>query len=279
MNRLSLALFLALSCSTASAQSVHPLPNPEPESRVPVRLAQIGQPIIAQAQPSAGTPPATTPPPPLTPQQRMAQLRDWLQYSQKQIQAYEWIETTVISKDGEEKTRDTKRCYYDVNGQLQKVDIAHTADASKPAPGILPFGRLIDRVAAHRKEEITQYMRNAAALVHSYVPPDGGRIAQAVKSGRVSINLLQPGHLVGLDFRDYVKPGDLFSTQLELPSNRLVAINVTTYMDAPDQPINLNVSMGELPDGTLYPTRSVLNAQAQGVRIEVQNSGHRRVQQ
>ena len=275
MNRFFLALILAASCPTAVAQSAPPDPSPATETaRVPDHLAQVGHPIVAQAQPAAGIPP-----PPLTPQQRIAQLRDWLQYSQKQIRVYEWIETTVISKDGEEKSRETKRCYYDVTGQLQKVEISHTADTSKPTPGILPFGRLINRAAEHQRQEVTQYMKNAVALTHSYVPPDAGRIAQAVTSGRVSVNLLQPGHLVGLDVRDYVKPGDLFGTQIELPANRLVAINVTTYMDAPDQPISLNVSMGELPDGTLYPVRSVLNAQAQGVRVEVQNSGHRRVQQ
>ena len=272
MNRIvSFALIFAVT-SSAAAQGEHPLHDQATESGAARALpAQAGHLLLAQAQPPA---------PPPTPQQRMTQVRDWLQYSQKQIRAYEWIETTVISKDGQEKSRETKRCYYDVNGQLQRVELSHTADQSSHAPpGIFPFGRLIKRAAEHEKEEVTQYMRNAVALTHSYVPPDGGRIAQAVMSGRVSVNLLQPGHLVGLDFRDFVKPGDLFSTQIELPSNRLVAINVTTYMDAPDQPISLNVSMGELPDGTLYSTRSILIAQTQGIRIEVQNSGHRRVQQ
>ena len=40
-----------------------------------------------------------------TPQQRAAQLQQWLKASQAQLRAYQWIETTAVTMDGEEKSR------------------------------------------------------------------------------------------------------------------------------------------------------------------------------
>ena len=42
-------------------------------------------------------------------QQRTAMLKAWLQASQAQMRAYEWIETTVVTQGGEEKSRTMKR--------------------------------------------------------------------------------------------------------------------------------------------------------------------------
>ncbi len=46
------------------------------------------------------------PPPPATPEQRVATLKQWLQASQAQLRAYEWIETTtVVAKGGRRSPR------------------------------------------------------------------------------------------------------------------------------------------------------------------------------
>ena len=61
-------------------------------------------------------------------QQRVAALKQSVAKDQKNIRQYEWIETTVISLKGEEKSQQQKRCYYGADGALQKV----TVDASPP---------------------------------------------------------------------------------------------------------------------------------------------------
>ena len=38
--------------------------------------------------------------------------------------AYEWMQTTVVSFRGEEKSRKQNRCYYGTDGEVQKVPIA-----------------------------------------------------------------------------------------------------------------------------------------------------------
>jgi len=54
-------------------------------------------------------------------QQRVAALKQSAAKDQQSIRQYEWIETTVISLKGEEKSRQQKRCYYGAEGSLQKV--------------------------------------------------------------------------------------------------------------------------------------------------------------
>jgi hypothetical protein len=54
-------------------------------------------------------------------QQRVAALKESAAKDQQSIRQYEWIETTVISLKGEEKSRQQKRCYYGAEGSLQKV--------------------------------------------------------------------------------------------------------------------------------------------------------------
>ncbi|MGH6630594.1 MAG: hypothetical protein ACREB3_12750, partial [Burkholderiales bacterium] len=89
-------------------------------------------------------------------QERIANLKGWLQASQAQIRAYEWIESTVISQGGAEKSRIQKQCFYGPDGNLQKVQISQTAsEAPKGGPGLL--GRLAQKGAEQKKAEVTAY--------------------------------------------------------------------------------------------------------------------------
>lgn len=221
--------------------------------------------LLAQTAPLQ---PAQSVPP--TPQQRAAMLKQWLAASQAQLRGYEWIETTVISKGGEEKSRKQNTCYYGVDGQLQKVPVASDA-----APESGPRGPLRKKIAANKKEEVTAYMQSAAALVHEYVPPEPTRIQQSVNAGKMSANMVQAGQVVRLDFKDYLKPGDVLSVNLELPTNRLLGVSVSSYLDTKNDAVHLDVGMGVLPDGTIYTEKSTLQAPAEGITVTVENTGYR----
>ena len=213
----------------------------------------------------------------LTPQQRVEMLKQWLQLSQAQVRAYEWIETTVVSKGGEEKSSKQKRCYYGADGKLQKVVLDSSSSEGGGPPGVLPLGRIAKRIEEHKKEEMTEYMKSAAELVHSYIPPLTGLIQQSVAGGRMNMQMIVPGRRVRLTFGNYLKPGDSLAVDIELPTNRLLGMTVSSYLDSPDDPVVLNVTMSVLPDGTIYAERSILDAQAKGVSVSVENAGYRRL--
>ena len=205
-----------------------------------------------------------------TPQQRAAMLQQWMKASQMQLRAYEWVETTVVAKDGQEKSRKQNRAYYGADGKVHKTPID---DGSASQSGGRE-GRLGKRVKEAAKEEMTAYMQSAVQLVHSYVPPDPARIQQVIGAGKFSAS--PSGPQVRLDFKDYLKAGDTLSMKLEMPTNRLLGINVSSYLDSPADPVLLDVGMGVLPDGTIYTAKTVLDAKAKGLTVTVENTGYRK---
>jgi hypothetical protein len=207
--------------------------------------------------------------PPPTPQERVAMLKQWMQASQAQLRSYEWVETTVIAKGGEEKSRKLNTCYYGVDGKLQKVPAAEPAAEESNR-------RLGKRIIAKKKEEIADYMKSAAELVHAYVPPDSNRIQQSVNAGKMTMSPQDGGRRVQLVFKDYLKAGDSLGVDIEVATNRLLGMRVSSYLDdSTSDAVQMNVAMGVLPDGTIYTAKSTLSAPAKDMTVVVENTGYR----
>jgi hypothetical protein len=200
-------------------------------------------------------------------------LQQWLQASQMQLRAYQWVETTVLAKGGEEKSRQQAQVYYGADGKLVKVPAGNASGGEASGPR----GPLRKHAAAQAKEDLTAYLQQAAALVHSYVPPDPNRIQQSVSAGNFAVNMVVPGRQVRLDFKNYLKAGDLLSIDIELPTNRLMGMQVSSYLETQSDAVKLDVTMGLLPDGTIYTAATKLAAPAKDVTVTIQNSGHRKI--
>jgi hypothetical protein len=217
-------------------------------------LAVLALPGLAQ-QPSAA--------------ERAALLKATMAASQAVLKQYEWIETTVVSLKGEEKSRKQERCYYGADGGVQKVEISKSPEPQKKRG-------LRGRIAENKKEELTDYMKSAVSLVKSYVPPSPANIQAAKDAGKVSIDVLQPGKRAQLNFRDYAKPGDNLGVELDLVSNRPLGLKVSTYLEDAKDAVTLDVRMGQLNDGTTYASNVTLDAKAKNIKVTVQNSGYRK---
>jgi hypothetical protein len=194
--------------------------------------------------------------PPSVPE-RVAALKQSLAQSKMRIKQYEWIETQVISLKGEEKSNTQSRCYYGADGNLQKVPVAAAPKETKKG--------LRGKIVA----------KKAVALLKMYVPPDPDRLEASKIAGKVSLTPLQPGIRVRLDFRDYLKPGDTLGVDVNPSNNRLLGLKVSTYMDGPTDPVSLDVTEGDLNDGTQYNSRITLAAPSQNLSVSVTNSGYR----
>lgn len=201
--------------------------------------------------------------------ERVAALKASLAASQVVLKQYEWIETTVVSLKGEEKSRKQERCYYGADGGVQKIPLTASAPAKKKRG-------LRGRIIENKKEELTDYMMHAIALVKSYVPPSPPLIQAAKDAGKVSLSLIEPGKRARLDFRDYHKPGDTLSAEVDLTSNRLLGLSVKTYLDDPKDAVTLDARTGQLNDGTTYPDAITLDAPAKKLRVNVDKSGYRK---
>ena len=202
--------------------------------------------------------------------ERAALLKATVEASQAVLKQYEWIETTVVSLKGEEKSRKQERCYYGADGGVQKVEVNSTPPPAKKRG-------LRGKIAASKQEELTDYMKSAIALVKSYVPPNPAKLQIAKDAGKVSIDLLQPGKRARLNFRDYAKPGDNLGVEVDLVSNRPLGVKVSTYLEDAKDAVTLDVRMGQLNDGTTYPSDVALDAKAKKLTVTVKNSGYRKM--
>ena len=217
-------------------------------------LAALALPAFAQ-QPTAA--------------ERATTLKASLAASQATLKQYEWIETTVISLKGEEKSRQQERCYYAAEGKVQKVPLTTPPPAEKKR-GLR--GKIVEK----KKEELTDYMKSAVGLVKTYVPPSPAKIQAAKDAGKVSIEVLEPGKRARLSFRDYEKPGDNLGVEVDLTNNHPLGLKVSTYLEDAKDVVTLDVRMGQLNDGTTYASNIALDAKAKNLTVTVQNSGYRK---
>jgi hypothetical protein len=205
-------------------------------------------------------------------EQRVAALKQSIAESQARLRKYEWIETTIISLKGEEKDRKQQRCYYGVDGTLQKVLLS---DEKAAPPG---GGRLKRKIVANKTAGMKEYMESASNLIHRYVPPNPTDIDSAKKREKVALRPGQGGR-VRLEFTDYLQPGDLMTVDVDPAANALLSVGVNTYLDKPEEAVTLTVGFAALPDGASYNPQITLDAKAKKITVVIQNSGHRPVSQ
>ena len=208
----------------------------------------------------------------------VAALKQSIGEGTKKLAQYEWVETTVIKLKGEEKGRTLKRCYYGADGKVQKIAMDQPAPPpAEPSGGRRRRGGAVkQQVIENKKDEMKEYMQQAAALIHSYVPPAPPQIQAVKDGGRLTANP-QPGGKVRIEMKQYVKPGDSLTIDLDPAANRLLGLGVNSYIDKPDEPVTLAVQMNTLPDGALYSAQTTLDAKAKNIQVVITNSGHKPV--
>jgi hypothetical protein len=187
----------------------------------------------------------------------VATLQLVLQESLDRLRAYEWTETTVVNLKGDEKARRLSRCYYRIDGKIERSVVS----LAKPEK---------------KKEELSDYIERAITLVRYYVPPDLAEIQRIHNLGRVSVQTIEPGKRISLEFRDYRFKGDLLNVEVDLSNNRLAGLHVSSILGEKQDPVTLVVRFNTLADGSTYPAEALLEAKAQKLTIAVTNSDHRK---
>lgn len=211
---------------------------------------------------------------PATPDQMVAALKKNLEESQKRLRQYEWIETTVISLKGEEKSRKQQRVYYGADGKLTKVPMGQPpAEAAQGGRG-RRGGRLKENIVEKKKDEMQDYMERAASLIHQYVPPNPVQVQKAKDAGNMRLSPPQQGK-VRVEFPNFVQSSDLMAIDVDAAALQLGAVSVATYLEKPEDTVTLDVRFGTLPDGTSYTAQTTLDAKAKNIRVVIENSGHR----
>ena len=220
----------------------------------------------------AGTGAAQAPP---TPDQMVAALKQNLAESQKRLRQYEWVETTSISLKGEEKSRKQQRAYYGADGKLAKVPLGDPAPQAQQGGGRgRGSGRMKERIVENKKDEMTDYMERAAALIEQYVPPSPENIQKAKDAGKWRFV--------------HQSRGRFASSSPTSCSHRTCWPSTWTPRRCSERDQRSDLSRKEgrhghartfvsarLTDGTSYTAQTTLEAKAKNITVVIQNSGHR----
>jgi hypothetical protein len=240
---------------------------------------------IAQAPPdsaAAQTPPAAPaqvppdsvaiPAPPAAAGQtdHAAAVKQSLQQSMAALRQYQWIETTVVSMKGEEKSRTQNNCVYGADGNVQKTPLAAPAQDEKKKKGLR--GKIVE----NKKEDVSEATKEAVGLVKQYVPPDPARIQAAKEAGRLAVTPPDAAGKVRMVIRDYLKTGDSLTLDVNAASDRISGLSVATFTEKKD-PVGLKVSFGAFADGTVYPANVQLDIASQKMAIAIDNTGYKKV--
>ena len=182
---------------------------------------------------------------------------------------YEWLETTTTSLKGEQKSVKQNQCYYSVDGKLTKVETGgSTQEKAK--------GGIRGRVIANKKEDMADYIKACIDKVQTYLPPDAAKLQQIYGAGKTSIRVLEPGKKFKLSFPDYNAKGDILSISVDKANQKLMALEVNTYVDNPKEKVVFNVAYSDLPDGTQYAGSTTLDAVAKELKIVIVNGGFKK---
>jgi hypothetical protein len=209
-------------------------------------------------------------------QQKIAALKQSIAQNQAALKQYSWTETTQVSLKGEVKKTEQKECHYGPDGKVQKTPLGNQAPAQQPQAGGGRGGRLKKQIVEKKVDEMKDYMERVGALVHEYVPPDPQKIQTAVAAGNVAV---QPGSsgVAVLSFKNYLKQGDSLAIGFDAASKKITSYDVQSYLDDPQKDVvTLAVTFDSLPDGTNYPAKTLLNAKAKQIEVQVTNANYKK---
>ncbi len=234
------------------------------DTRIRIRLGLAGALVIAFA--AAGRV-AIAQSPQLRVQDRIAALDSLLTDSQAALRHYEWIETTIITLHGQVQSRRQERCHYGPDGILKK-----DAVYSSELPGAEP--REAAR-AIRKPTALAEATQNVLSLARSYLPLNPTDMQAARRAARVRVVVLQPGKRARVTVTDYYKVGDEVEIEVDLAENRILRVNVATYLDSIMDVVSVNATMGQLVGGAAYPATIMLEERTRALNVAVQDTSYR----
>lgn len=189
--------------------------------------------------------------------------------NQQKLHQYMWTETTTVTVNGRQLAPKVSMAFYGPDGKVHKEPMGGNANDSSQHQ---PRGPLMKHVMEEKKAEMKDYAQDVGALIAMYVPPNPQKMGQAFQAKKVSFN--GGNGVASLAFRDYAKPGDSMTLTADAASHAIRSLQVKSWLDSPQEPVNLTVDFATLPDGTRHPSRTVLDAPAKGLNVVTVNSGY-----
>jgi len=228
-------------------------------------LIVVAHAAFAQA-PTGSTPASTAPKPSAAPaasaNAKAASAR-FIEALQKQtaIKSYQWTETMVVRVDGKEKATVVNTCGYNEDGGVSRTPVkGERTQVAKGTPGTAP--------------EIDSYVNSAVAVMRGYVRPRPEKLQACEDAGRVSVSTDGKGQK--LEYRDYLKPGDILTLVLDPSTSQILSSSASTYVINSNDRAEIHTEMAQLPDGSSYPSHIKFDTPGRQMGIVATDSNYRK---
>ena len=185
------------------------------------------------------------------------------------LHSYTWLEKTELSVKGEVKATKVDSCRYGPDGKVQKTPVV------QPPPPEKKRG-LKGKIVAKKTGEMKEELEASVALVQEYVPPAPDRIQVVINAGTASLGQAGPS-MVAFTFPGYAKQGDALKITFDKAITALRQIDVTTWLDKPDETVTLHVAMQSLPGGPSFPGTVLLTIASSKLQVRITKSNYQKL--
>ena len=204
-------------------------------------------------------------------QQKLAAAKQAAALNQKALRSYSWLEKTELRLKGEVKNTKVDMCKYGPDGKVQKTAVVEPEPAEKKRG-------LRGKVVAKKTGEMKEELEAAVALVQQYVPPSPDLMQVVMNAGTASISQAGPG-AASLKFPGYVKKGDALTLTFDSTVKALRQMEVNTWLDEPENAVNLKVTMQSMADGISYPGTIVFALPKRQLEVKITKSNYQKIAQ
>lgn len=208
-------------------------------------------------------------------QQKAAAAKQAAARNQQALKSYSWIEKTELSLKGEVKNTKIESCQYGPDGKVQKTELSEPPPPQENESRGGRRHRVKEKIVAKKTGEMKEELQSAAALAHSYVPPDPQKIQAVIAAGNVTLTP-SPGTST-LRFADYEKSGDSLTLVLDSEAKALNHVTVASWLDKPENTVTLDVSFQSMPEGVSYASETLLKIPGSNIEVTITNSNYEKI--
>ena len=204
--------------------------------------------------------------------EKVAEVKEAAARNKQELAQYTWVEQVTILLKGEQKKQEHFQVRLGPDGKPQKQSL--DAPAAPPEHE----GRLKKHIVEKKTEEYKEYADQIKALIQQYVPPERELLGQAYEKGNIMLGP-QPG-MPGqyrLVISNYLKPGDNMTLVIDKTEKDLVSLTIATYLNEPNDAVNVTVSFAGIPGGPHHVSSETINGVSKHLTVAIENSSYQRL--
>lgn len=188
--------------------------------------------------------------------QNPAALMQERQANDAALREYTWKSRTEMTLKGEPRHLVLELVRFDLDGRLQKTPIGgQDEQEARPSAPLGRGGFIQQRVKARKRGQFEDLLQEITARAHAYTVLSQEQLGAFLQRGTMSPGAEPLAGTIRIDGRAILSTDDALSIWFDRATRAMRRLEVTTTLD--DRLLHLSVDYRSLPNGLIYPARSI----------------------